>query len=342
MISEAPPFWWGRADWRAWALSPASALYGVVARERMKRAAREKVAAPVLCVGNLTVGGTGKTPVAMAIARHAARMRLKPGFLSRGHGGAVYHPHLVDLHHDVAKFVGDEPMLLARTAPTVVTPDRVAGARHLIEHGCNFIIMDDGFQSARIFFDYALLVVDAERGIGNGHTIPGGPMRARLVDPLRYVDAVLKVGEGDAADDVVRYAARAGRAVYQAARRTLKPARFRGRRFYAFTGIGNPSKFYTTLEAAGGTIVARRSFGDHHHFTSDDIRDLEAAARECGAELVTTTKDAARFQNASPAMQTFADALEVLEIEIAFEVAVTPGSIIEETLASWHRRRLEA
>ncbi len=341
MISEAPPFWWQKADWRAWGLSPVSALYGVVARQRMKRAKREKIDAPVLCVGNLTVGGTGKTPVAMAIARQAMRMRLKPGFLSRGHGGAVYHPHLVDLHHDVAKFVGDEPMLLAQVAPTVVTPDRAAGARHLIEHGCTFIIMDDGFQSARVFFDYALLVVDAERGIGNGHMLPGGPMRARLVDQMPYADAVLKMGEGDAADEVVRYAARAGRAVYQAARRTLKPARLRGRRFLAFTGIGNPEKFYATAEAAGATLVARRSFGDHHHFSPDDVRDLTELAAAGGAELITTAKDAARFRNGPAEMRAFADRLEVLEIEVVFEVAVTPGAIIEETLASWHRRKLE-
>lgn len=340
MISEAPPFWWDKADWRAWALWPASASYGAIAGRRMLRAPRERVAAPVLCVGNLTVGGTGKTPVAMAIARQATRMKLKPGFLSRGHGGAVYHPHLVDLHHDVAKFVGDEPMLLAGIAPTVVTADRGAGARHLIEQGCNFIIMDDGFQSARIHFDYALLVVDAERGIGNGHTIPGGPMRARLVDQMRHADAVLKMGEGDAADEVVRYAARAGRAVYQAGRKTVRPARFRGRKVFAFTGIGNPAKFYASLEAAGAEIAAKRSFPDHYHYREDDLRDLDELARRHDAELVTTAKDAARLRNATPDMQAFAAKLDILEIEVVFEVAITPSAIIEETLAGWHRRKL--
>ena len=178
MASEAPPFWWAPPDWRARALRPVSALYGLIAGQRMRRARRERIAAPVLCVGNLTVGGTGKTPLAIAMAQAAAGKGLKPGFLSRGYGGSISAPHLVDPDHDSARVVGDEPILLAAHAPVAVTPNRAAGARLLIEKGCNFLIMDDGFQSARIHIDYALLVVDAWRGLGNGHVIPGGPLRA--------------------------------------------------------------------------------------------------------------------------------------------------------------------
>ncbi len=132
----------------------------------MKSARREKIDAPVLCVGNFTVGGTGKTPIAIALAKQARRMHLVPGFLSRGHGGSLSEPHVVDSGHDSAKHVGDEPLLLAEHAPVAVSPNRAAGARLLIERGCNFLIMDDGFQSARIHIDYALVVVDARFGLG--------------------------------------------------------------------------------------------------------------------------------------------------------------------------------
>ncbi|RVB67203.1 tetraacyldisaccharide 4'-kinase, partial [Mesorhizobium sp. M7A.F.Ca.CA.004.06.1.1] len=211
MASEAPPFWWEEPDWRVLALSPLSAIYAAAAGRGMRRAKREKIEAPVLCIGNFTVGGTGKTPVAIALAEQAKRMHLKPGFLSRGHGGSFAEPHVVDIDHDSARHVGDEPLLLAEHAPVAVTPNRAAGARLLLErHGCEFLIMDDGFQSARIHIDYALVVVDARYGIGNGRVIPGGPLRAKIVDQLVFTSGLLKMGEGTAADSVVRQAARAG------------------------------------------------------------------------------------------------------------------------------------
>ena len=297
MVSEAPPFWWKRAGWQAWALSPFSFVYGEIARRRLLKAAREKVDLPVLCVGNLTVGGSGKTPVAIALAVKARAMRLKPGFLSRGHGGTVSHAHLVDPDHDLARHVGDEPLLLARVAPAVVTPDRASGARLLAEHGCNLIIMDDGFQSARVHMDYALLVVDARRGIGNGHTIPGGPMRARLVDQMRYVDGVLKIGEGSGADAVLRQAARAGRSFFEATVRPKAPKGLVGVKCLAFAGIGDPGKFFDTVTATGGELVMNKSFGDHHFYSEFDAQDLLSTADAQGLELVTTAKDAVRLDH---------------------------------------------
>jgi tetraacyldisaccharide 4'-kinase len=185
LASEAPPFWWDKPDWRAFALSPASLAYGAVAGRQLRRGKRQKVDAPVLCVGNFTVGGSGKTPVAIALAQQAKAAGLKLGILSRGHGGSFVEPHVVDAAHDAARHVGDEPLLLAQHAPVAVSPNRIAGAALLVDrHGCDFLIMDDGFQSARIHMDYALMVVDARYGLGNGHVIPGGPLRARVADQL--------------------------------------------------------------------------------------------------------------------------------------------------------------
>lgn len=337
--SEAPPFWWERPDWRARALYPFSTVYGAVARRRMVSGRREKVATPVLCVGNFTVGGTGKTPVAIALADQALRMGLKPGFLSRGYGGSFSQPHMVDPSHDSARQVGDEPLLLAEHGPVAVTPDRAAGARLLIERGCDFLIMDDGFQSARIHIDYALLVVDGKRGLGNGHVIPGGPVRAPLLAQLRLADALLKMGEGDAADSVIRMASRANKPVFEAFARPRNPEALAGRRFLAFAGIGHPEKFFDTVRAAGGEVVRTHAFPDHHAFTKEDFEELSELAGKGSLELITTAKDAVRLRHGTAAAQLFLKSLVLLEIDAVFDLQHVPARIITDTLAAWRRRK---
>jgi len=340
VASEAPPFWWEAPDWRVFALSPLSAVYGMVAGRRMHRAVREKIDAPVLCVGNFTVGGSGKTPVAIALAKQARRMQLNPGFLSRGHGGSFAEPHVVDAHHDSARHVGDEPLLLAEHAPVAVTPNRAAGARLLLErHGCDFLIMDDGFQSARIHIDYALVVVDARYGIGNGRVIPGGPLRARIVDQLVFTSGLLKMGEGTAADAVVRQAARAARPIFEAHTEPSSKQGLAGKRFLAFAGIGHPEKFFDTVREAGGELALTRPFPDHHFYGEDELAELVATARAEGLGLITTAKDAARLRHGAP--QDFLDRLEVLAIDTVFELERVPERIIDETLDAWRQRKLK-
>jgi len=338
MASEAPPFWWQPPDWRAYALYPVSAVYAAVARRHMNNARREPIDVPVLCVGNFTVGGAGKTPVAIALAKQARRMKRSPGFLSRGFGGKFPAPHVVDLHHDSARHVGDEPLLLAEHAPVAVTPDRAAGAKLLASRGCDFLIMDDGFQSARIHMDFALLVVDGRRGVGNGHVIPGGPVRAPLIHQMRFVQGVLKIGDGEAADDIVRMASRAGRPVYEAHTEIRDAGQFAGRRFLAFAGIGDPQKFFDTVPQAGGTVEMSRSFPDHHFFTRDDLADLATAAAEKGLELITTAKDAVRLRHGASHEREFAANLNVLHIDLLFDIQHTPRAIIEATLEEWRHR----
>ncbi|ODT15109.1 MAG: tetraacyldisaccharide 4'-kinase [Mesorhizobium sp. SCN 65-12] len=339
MASEAPPFWWEKPDWRAFALSPLSFAYKLAAGRMLRRARREPVDIPVLCVGNFTVGGTGKTPVAIALARQARRMQLNPGILSRGHGGGAYgEPHLVDAGHASAQHVGDEPLLLAEHAPVAVTANRAAGARLLQKQGCDFLIMDDGFQSARIHIDFALIVVDARYGIGNGRVIPAGPLRASIVDQLVFTDALLKMGEGTAADVVVRKAARAGRPIFEAHAEPRDTGRFAGRRFLAFAGIGHPDKFFDTLRAAGGDVAIARPFPDHHVYGEDELGELVRTARAEGLDLITTAKDAARLRHGAPSY--FLEQLDVLEIDAVFEIDHVPELIIDQTLDAWRQRRL--
>ncbi len=341
MASEAPPFWWEKPDWRAYALFPLSGLYGLAAGYRMAKGRRRKIDAPVLCVGNFTVGGSGKTPVSIALARQARLMQLKPGFLSRGYGGAAAGPHLVDAREDSARLVGDEALLLAEHGQAVIARDRAAGAALLIEKGVDFVIMDDGFQSARIHMDYALLVVDSRFGIGNGHVIPGGPLRAPLLNQLRFATALLNVGDGNEADPVVRMAARAGKPVFEAALRPRQPSRLAGRRYLAFAGIGHPDKFYDTITRAGGIVALQRSFPDHHVYTAEELDDLAATARTAELDAITTQKDAARLRHAK-LPQDLADRLGILEIEAVFDSPAAAGRIIEETLDAWRCRRISS
>ncbi|WP_187972324.1 tetraacyldisaccharide 4'-kinase [Aquibium microcysteis] len=339
MTSEAPPFWWEKPDWRAWALWPASALYGFAAARRMIGARREPLDVPVFCVGNFTVGGAGKTPTVVALVQEAERMGLKPGVLSRGYGGSVAEPHLVDLHHDTARHVGDEPLLIAQHAPVAVSPDRAAGASILIGLGCDFLIMDDGFQSARIHFDHSLLVIDARRGLGNGHVVPGGPMRAPFVSQIRHADAVLAIGTGDGAAAAIRKAARAGRPAYRARVKPRDAAAIAGRRLLAFAGIGDPAKFFGTIEDAGGTIVVRRVFGDHHPFTDGEIAELARDADASGLDLVTTEKDVMRLRSGTAAARALAERTLTLPIDLVFDDPVVPRRLIDNAIREFEKRR---
>lgn len=338
MASEAPPFWWKSAGLAAFFLTPFSAAYGWAAGRVLKRDKCPVMDLPVLCVGNFTIGGSGKTPVSVAIAREAKRLGLKPGFLTRGYGGSLAGPHMVDAGNDSAKLTGDEPLLLAAEAPACVARNRLAGAKLLKEHGCDFIIMDDGFQSRRLHMDYALIVVDTYRGIGNGHVIPGGPLRARLVDQLRRTDAVLTLGSGDGADNVVRMAARAAKPVFQAVVTPVNPGEFANLACLAFAGIGNPDKFFDTLADAGGWLSLTRSFGDHHQYSDDDLRELIEEAEAMDLQLVTTAKDAARLAHGSSTAREMLEKLLVLEIGVAFDPPTSAGDIIAETKRRFAKR----
>lgn len=338
--NEAPPFWFRDKGWQAVCLSPAGWAYGAVARWRMDNARPPEVMAPVLCIGNLTVGGSGKTPTAIAIGKAAREAGRKPGFLTRGYGGSHVGPHLVDLSHDTASAVGDEPLLLARVAPTVVARKRVAGAEKLVAEGVDFIIMDDGFQSRGIHFDYALVVFDARRGIGNGSVIPAGPLRAPVVDQMRHADAVLRIGSGKAGSSVVRAAARAAKPTLRAELRPDTPAQLRERPLCAFSGIGDPARFFETLRGEGCDVAVERAFPDHHVFSEADAADLLATARSGGLQLVTTEKDAARLSRTEGALGELRGLTATLPVQLVFDSKTAVDTLIAETIEAYHRRRI--
>jgi len=313
---RAPGFWDDGGP-LAWLLAPAGALVGGLTAWRTGRPGA-KATVPVVCVGNFTAGGAGKTPTAIAVAELLRQAGRRPVFLSRGYGGAVREPVQVDPALHRAAQVGDEPLLLARHGPAVVSPDRVAGAALAATLG-DVIVMDDGLQNPSLAKDLRLAVVDGAAGIGNGLCVPAGPLRAPLAAQLRRVDAVVLIGTGAAGADVAARAVAAGVPVLKG---SLVPdpaaaARLAGRTVLAFAGIGRPGKVFASLEALGATIGARHAFADHHAFTRAELADLLDRAARGGMVPVTTEKDRVRLEGMlSPAQAAVLETLPVrLELD---------------------------
>jgi tetraacyldisaccharide 4'-kinase len=314
-----PPFWWREAGTSARLLAPLAGAYGAVAAERMRRAGT-RAAVPVICIGNLTVGGGGKTPTAITVARLLLRAGLRPVFLSRGYGGALAGPVRVSANARAAE-IGDEPLLLARIALTIVARDRVAGAAAAVKDSAEVIVMDDGLQNPALVKDVALVALDGRRGVGNGYVIPAGPLRAPLAAQLDCAHAVLLVGEADAsAQEVLRQAQRRGLPIFTG---KLEPvataaAEWVGRRVLAFAGIADPGKFFATLADGGVSVAAEYAFPDHHRYSAADAARLLARAERDDLQLVTTEKDAARLQG-DPAVAALAAHAKPFPVALAID-----------------------
>ena len=215
MPLETPSWWYRKTGMVAAALSPLAALYGRVAASRMAKAEAYRSRLPVICIGNFTAGGGGKTPTAIAVATLLKAIGRKPAFLTRGYGGAAKGLVQVSEGQSAAE-VGDEPLLLAAVAPTIVSADRVAGAKAIEATDADVIVMDDGFQNPSLAKDLALIVVDAASGLGNGRVIPAGPLRAPLDVQIARADALAVIGEGKKADALIAAFEAAGKPVLRA------------------------------------------------------------------------------------------------------------------------------
>lgn len=317
---RAPDFWWRRErSTLAALLSPLGAALGAATLARMRRPGAE-VGIPVVCVGNPTVGGAGKTPAVIAIAKRLMAKGLQPAILTRGYGGRLKGPVKVDTLLHSAEDVGDEPLLHARAAPTFVSRDRLAGAQMAAQADADILIMDDGFQNPTLAKSLSILVVDAGVGVGNGLCLPAGPLRAPLAPQLERAQALLVVGEGAPGERVARDGYAAGVVVL---RGRLAPdaqavARLFGKRVLAYAGIGRPAKFFDTLRALGMLPVVTRAFPDHHVYTQAEIAGLRAQAEEDDLLLVTTEKDAMRLAG-SDIGQELLGVSDVLPVRMALE-----------------------
>ena len=330
-LDEEPPFWWTRPGAMAFLLSPISFVWGQAVGYNMARSPAASAPVPVLCIGNFIAGGAGKTPTAIAFANAVRKAGHVPGFLSRGYGGQLEGPLVVDLQKHRAVDVGDEPLLLAEEQTTVISGNRPAGAELLAANGCDFIIMDDGFQNPSLEKDFSLVVVDAQRGLGNGFAIPAGPLRAPLRRQLPHADAVLVIGAAVGGDEVIRQAARHGKPTHMAHVRPLRKREWKGQRVFAYAGIADPSKLFDTLDAVGADIVGKRGFADHHFYTEEEAEELLRLAKESEAVPVTTSKDMARLRSAGSAQDALAAASKVMEVKLEFEDPRAAAMIVDVT-----------
>ncbi|SFK84330.1 tetraacyldisaccharide 4'-kinase [Falsiroseomonas stagni] len=317
---RAPAFWAGGGGVMPLLLAPFSALYAQATARRMARPGWQ-APVPVICCGNATAGGAGKTTVALDIGRRLADRGVAAHFLLRGYGGTTKGPLRVDPATHDSTLVGDEALLLADVRPTWVSADRAAGAKAAIEGNARAIVMDDGLQNPGLAKDLSLLIIDGGFGFGNGQIIPAGPLREPVAAAAARCQAAVLIGEDETgALAQLPPGMRVLRAKLAAG---PEAAMLRGQPVFAFCGIANPRKFFATLQESGAVLAGREAFGDHYQYDAGEIQDLLAQADAARALLVTTKKDFVRI----PAQ--FRSRVTVVTVTLQWEESAEIESLLD-------------
>lgn len=300
---KTPKHWQSR-NFIALSLFLPSCLYALVTWLRIKLNKPKKVKVPVICIGNLTAGGSGKTPVSVSIANILKKNGKNPYFISRGYGGNLSDVEVdINIHSPVE--VGDEPLLLAKEAPVIVNHKRFDGAQKAIKNGADIIIMDDGFQNPSLYKDKSFLVIDGNVGLGNMLPIPAGPMREFLSQGKKRAQAIILLGE-----DKTGVLQKFDNLPVFYGEVVTKEVKQNNKKIVAFAGIGRPQKFYDSLIKCGFEIVKSFDFADHYFYKDDDLKKIIEEAEKLNADIYTTSKDFVKI----PAL--FKNKINVLEIDI--------------------------
>ncbi len=291
---KTPNFWFKKDSFLITILYPASKLYTFFSKLRYNSIKPVAIKTPLICVGNATVGGAGKTPTAIAIGKILQDLKLKPGFLTRGYGGETKGPFRVNALYHTAKQMGDEALILAKYGPTYVAKNKVKGGQKMDGMHLDALIMDDGYQNPGLEKDISFLVIDGQIGFGNDHVFPAGPLREPVEDAVQRASAVVVIGS--ASESVSKILNTLSVPVFYSTVKSFFPKDIdKETKFVAFSGIAFPSKFFNSLQDNGYNLTKKISFADHHLYTEKDISDLREKARSLGAKLITTEKDYVRL-----------------------------------------------
>ena len=297
---KTPDFWHSNSPLSK-ILTPLGWLYGELTQLRLRFKHAPHIAIPVICIGNITAGGTGKTPVSLSIAKMLETEMFHPFFVTRGYGGKLQNV-IVNNRKHTAQEVGDEPLLLSKQAPVVVNANRYEGAKTAMAEGADIIVMDDGFQNPSLHKDLSFLVFDGNYGIGNGKIIPAGPLRETLDNGTKRADALIILGK-----DKHNLSAKTKLPVFFGHTEVMQTATTK-RDVLAFAGIGHPQKFYHSLQSQGFNVVAKIDFPDHHFYKKNELEQIVKKAENLSADIYTTGKD---FVKIPASMQKYFNVLEI-------------------------------
>lgn len=325
-MMRAPTFWYGQganAHPFALLLAPLGSVYARLVAQKIAKASPTKIGIPVICAGNVTLGGVGKTPFVDLLAQRLSDMGHTPFILMRGYGGKLKGPMRVRADH-TARDVGDEACMLARHHPVIISSDRPAGASLAVSQGATVLVMDDGFQNPSLHKDFSFILIDGGVGLGNGRIFPAGPLREDPDAAFRRADSVVIVNPREETTPPATIPKQLP--CITAFLNAQIPANLQGLSVHAFSGIGRPDKFFLDLEKNGLLLRKRTPFADHHHFSPQEIERLKRDAKADNALLVTTEKDSARL---SPEE---AEGIEVILARMGVDDPALLDKLLKKTL----------
>jgi len=325
MLLKTPKFWLQK-NFIAYALWPLSLVYLGCTKIIKFLQSPQKCRKPIICVGNLTMGGSGKTPVALALGKILREMNINCAYLSKGYGG---HSDLVFVNEkSTARMVGDEPLLLAEIAPTFIAKNYICGAQEIVRNNiAQLIIMDDGMQNNLLKKDFLIVVIDGQIKFGNNFLFPAGPLRESVYKGLSKADLIIVLGKiNQNLRDIFQninqefqknYPNSANnifdKKIIQANLKTKNLTNFSNQKLIAFCGLAYPQKFFSYLENQGLKLANSYEFPDHYFYKISELEHLLQQAKMQNAKLITTKKDWIKFP------RNFQKQIDYLEVELEFE-----------------------